>query len=461
MLSLRYDRGTIVLSQTGEGGRSDDALLRYGSRLPVWLKWDGDRSVYRALAYKYRDLVHVLKKLGVEFADEVMNPLDCPKLSASIDLYDFQKEALEAWMKRRAGSLVIPTGGGKTIVAMKAMAELGVPTLVIAPTLELVDQWADRMGESFGIRIGKYTGSEKTLEPLTVATYDTAFLRAHEMGDRFMLVVFDETHHLAAPGYLQIAEMLAAPWRMGLTATYEREDKAHKNLDEVLGGKAYEISLDALKGKHLSDFVTKKIVVSMLPEEKREYDRMHSKYLEFLRSKGIRMRSHADFERFVVLSGRDPEGREALLAKNRAREIALGSNAKVVELGKILRLHRGERTIIFTEYNDLVHKISREFLIPGITHRTPKGERVETFASFRNGEYSRIVTSKVLEEGIDVPEASVGVILSGSGSVREYKQRLGRILRRREEKLAVLYEIVSHDTVEVGTSYRRHRKKMG
>jgi superfamily II DNA or RNA helicase len=265
MLTLRYDRGTIVLSQEGEGRRSDE-LVKYGSKLPVWLKWDGDRCLYRTLAYKYRELAGVLNKLGIEFADEVMNPLDCPKLSAEVQLYDFQEDALDAWSKKRAGSLVIPTGGGKTIVAMRAIADLNASTLVIAPTLELVGQWMRRMEGLFGIPIGKYTGDEKVLEPLTVATYDTAYLRAQELGDRFMLVVFDEAHHLAAPGYLQIAEMLAAPWRMGLTATYEREDKLHLKLDAVLGGKVYEISLDALRGKHLSDFVTKKIVVSLLPK---------------------------------------------------------------------------------------------------------------------------------------------------------------------------------------------------
>jgi superfamily II DNA or RNA helicase len=459
MLTLKYDRGTIVLSQEGEGKRSDE-LMKYGNKLPVWLKWDADRCVYRALAYKYRELASLLKKLGIGFADEVMKPQECPKLDAEIELYDFQKDALDAWLKTRAGSLVIPTGGGKTIVAMRAIAALSVHTLVIAPTLELVDQWAGRMHGAFGIQIGKYTGSEKRLEPVTVATYDTAYLRAQELGDAFMLVIFDETHHLAAPGYMQIAEMLASPWRMGLTATYEREDKLHRELDEVLGGKVYEISLEALKGKHLSDFVTKRIVVSMLTEEKQEYDINQARYLNFLRSRGIRMRSPADFTRFVVLSGRDKDGREALLAKNRARQIAMNSRAKLVELGKILRLHKNERTIIFTEYNELVYRISNEFLIPGITHRTPKKERVELFNAFRSGEYSRVVTSNVLEEGIDVPEASVGVILSGSGSVREYRQRLGRILRKREEKLAMLYEIVSEDTSEVGTSYRRHRKKV-
>jgi len=112
--------------------------------------------------------------------------------------------------------------------------------------------------------------------------------------------------------------------------------------------------------------------------------------------------------------------------------------------------------IIFTELNSLVYRISKEFLMPAITYQTPAKEREETMNFFRKGGYRRIVTSKVLEEGIDVPEASVGVILSGSGSVRQYRQRLGRILRKKGNKKAVLYEIVSNKTLELGTVRKRH-----
>ncbi len=68
-----------------------------------------------------------------------------------------------------------------------------------------------------------------------------------------------------------------------------------------------------------------------------------------------------------------------------------------------------------------------------------------------------MVTSRVLNEGVDVPAANVGIVLSGSGSVREHVQRLGRILRRREGKRAVLYEVVAEDTAEEFTSSRRRQ----
>ncbi len=76
---------------------------------------------------------------------------------------------------------------------------------------------------------------------------------------------------------------------------------------------------------------------------------------------------------------------------------------------------------------------------------------------FHSGEYTVIVTSQVLNEGVDVPAAGVGVVLSGSGSVKENVQRLGRILRKYKEKQAVLYEIIARGTAEEFSSERRRQ----
>ena len=103
----------------------------------------------------------------------------------------------------------------------------------------------------------------------------------------------------------------------------------------------------------------------------------------------------------------------------------------------------------------MVYRVSREFLLPAITHKTAVKERHDILQRFRTGEYPVIVTSRVLNEGVDVPEASVAVVLSGTGSQREYVQRLGRILRRGEGKLALLYEVVAEATSEEQISRRR------
>ncbi len=144
------------------------------------------------------------------------------------------------------------------------------------------------------------------------------------------------------------------------------------------------------------------------------------------------------------------------MARNRAVRTAFNSQAKIDKLEKILDSNPDDRILIFTQHNDLVYKISRRFLIPFITHTTAKEERYEFLKGFREGRFRALATSKVLDEGIDVPEASLGVILSGTGSSREFIQRLGRLLRKSERKgEARLIELVSRETSETRTSKRR------
>lgn len=155
-------------------------------------------------------------------------------------------------------------------------------------------------------------------------------------------------------------------------------------------------------------------------------------------------------------TGMDNKAFKALRALEKSRKIALGSKGKIEELRKILERHRGEKIIIFTRYNELVYEISRKFLIPAITHKTDKKERSEILKKFRKGIYKAVVSSQVLDEGIDVPDASVGVIISGTGSPRELIQRLGRILRSAPGKeKAILYELVTPGTAEVRIASRR------
>jgi superfamily II DNA or RNA helicase len=440
VISVRYEKGTLAISSN--------------FKLPHTV-WDARSGVYRCLPLFYKDIIEYLKLSRLDYTDDVLDVVPMPALLDTVKLRDYQTDALKRWLRTKQGVLVLPTGAGKTVIGIKAIARLNVPTLVVVPTLELVRQWQRELEKALKITVGTYSGEAHDLQPVTVATYDTAYLRAEELGNSFLLLIFDEVHHLPSPGYSTIAELFVAPYRLGLTATYEREDGLHTELERLVGGKVYEIGVEKLTGTHLAEYTTRKIVTDLTDDERAEYERYYSVFTEFLKQKRVVLRTPRDFQRFVMRTGRDPKAREALLARNRARRIALNSRSKLTALAKILDAHFGERTIIFTEHNSLVYAISKEFLIPAITHTTPKEERAEILDRFRTGEYTAIVTSKVLEEGIDVPEASVGVILSGSGSKREYKQRLGRILRKREGKLAVLYEIVSKGTSEVGISRRR------
>jgi superfamily II DNA or RNA helicase len=403
--------------------------------------------------------VEHLEREGVAFSDEVFRKGSRLQLSSSIVLRDYQEEALEAWRNEgHRGVVVLPTGAGKTVVAIKAIERLEEPTLIVVPTLVLVEQWRARLEEEFGVEVGVVGGGSREVRPITVITYDSAVLRSEELGNRFGLLVFDEVHHLPAASYRRIGTLYAAPYRMGLTATLSREDGAHVSLMDYVGRIVYEMEVDELAGVHLAEYSIETIHVPLTPEEQRDYDSGFSIYREYLQSRGIRIRSARDYQRFVMRSGRDPEARRALLARNRAMDLAMNSSAKVEYLKRIFQSYPDEKALVFTRHNKLVYRISKEMLIPAITHQTPRREREETLDRFKSGVYLRIVTSQVLDEGVDVPDASLAIVLSGTGSSRQFIQRLGRVLRKGEGKQAKMLELVSRGTAETRVSRRRRGK---
>ena len=154
-------------------------------------------------------------------------------------------------------------------------------------------------------------------------------------------------------------------------------------------------------------------------------------------------------------AARSDEGRRALARYRRQREIAFTAPAKLDYVERLLYQHRHDRAIVFTQDNATVYLVSRRFLVPAITHQTKVRERSAILAGLAEGRYGAVATSQVLNEGVDIPEANVAIVMSGSGSVREHVQRLGRVLRKREGKRALLYELVSSGTTEAQTSQRR------
>ncbi|MFP3951830.1 MAG: DEAD/DEAH box helicase [Candidatus Bathyarchaeia archaeon] len=443
MIDIRYRKGSLLIR---------------GDLGTPYAKWDPRAEAFRALPLHYSDIIEYLERSRVLYRDRADESLPMPPLNSKLELRPYQREALDAWLDAgRRGVIELPTGSGKTYIALKGIERINLATLVIVPTLDLVDQWRDELEEVYSIEVGVYGGGESILKPLTVSTYDSAYIRAEQIGNRFSFLVFDEVHHLPAPSYMQIAEMYTAPYRMGLTATYERPDGGHEELPRLVGGRVYRLDVDALTGQHLSPYTHERIYVDLTPKEREVYEQEYNVFTGYLERKGIPMRSQEDFKRFIMYTGGDPDAREALLARNRAVEIALNSSAKIEVLSDLLRAYNDEKTIIFTRHNDLVYRLSERFLIPAITHRTPKSERRRTLEEFRSGDYRVVVTSQVLDEGIDVPDASVAFIISGTGSSREYIQRLGRILRKRKGKTAKLFELVARDTVESRISWRRHR----
>ncbi|HEV8248128.1 MAG TPA: DEAD/DEAH box helicase family protein [Polyangiaceae bacterium] len=447
MALLSFASGTIELRE----------LEREACVLPSSLIWDERTQCHRAPALAYAEVVLALRKAGVAYEDrarryeELTSPL-CLKREPR----PFQSEALAAF-RREAGRavIVLPTGAGKSYLAVLAIDDRRRSALVVAPTLDLVRQWYDLLRTSFACEVGIVGGGHYELQPLTVTTYDSAYLNMEHFGARFGLVVFDECHHLPGNTYRLAAELCLAPYRLGLSATPERPDGRESELTRLIGPVAYRRDIVELTGEYLAEYETLRVDVPLSADERQEYEAERRLYVDFLRAQGIRMGNASGWNDFVIRASRTEVGQRAMQAYRRQRELAFAAEAKLEYVERLLDLHRAERTLIFTQDNATAYEVSRRFLIPIITHQTKVRERSQILERFRAGQYSAIATSKVLNEGVDVPDASVAIVISGSCSVREHVQRLGRVLRRSGDKQALLYELVSAGTGEGYTSERR------
>jgi superfamily II DNA or RNA helicase len=444
---LSFDRGTLVLHPPPR----NKSWIHFAT-------WDDRIEKFRIPAIDYRPLIEVLQAENVEFTDYAKQFISLELISrVEMQPYSHQIEGLNAWkLAGRRGVVVLPTGGGKTYLAQLAMECTPRSTLIIVPTLDLMHQWYAHLLSAFpDVEIGLLGGGSRDRTPILISTYDSAAIHAENLGNQYALLIFDECHHLPTDFYKVIAEYSLAPYRLGLSATPERSDNKHEDLQSLIGKEVYRKRPEDLAGNALAEHKIVEMKVNLSKYEQQKYDELIAIRNEFLKSQKISLGTMQGWQNFVMASARSPQGRRAMLAHREAREIALGTDTKMRVLADLLCQHYPERTLIFTTDNATVYQVSQKFLIPAITHQTPIKERHEILTKFREGEYKSLVASHVLNEGVDVPAASIAIILSGTGSKREYIQRLGRILRKGENKQAILYELVAKNTSEEGTSKRR------
>jgi superfamily II DNA or RNA helicase len=448
--ALSFQGGTLVLYR-----------LDKDHSVPAPFQWIKER--WRCEAYHYPNLIDWLKTQGIRD--------DLPRwqrlhltLHDTRDPHHYQVEALKVWKQaQRRGSIVLPTGAGKTFVAIQAIHQTARSTLVIAPTIDLLHQWYARLVNAFDIPIGVYYGAEKLIHPITVTTYHSAgdLIAAH--GNHFKLIIYDEVHHLPAPNWGETALMSPAPFRLGLTATYpEAHEQTNDRwrVDDLIGPIVYQQRIDDLIGEQLAEYRTERIRVDLSPDERAQYDSDYAIYADFFRSRNLQ-RTHGPgwLLELMRLSAFDREARRALLARQRLQSLLAGAEGKYLMLDRLLREHSHEQILVFTENNDVVYAIARRHLIPALTFETKAAERKHILEAFSAGQYPAIVTSRVLNEGIDVPEAKVAIVLGGTASAREYIQRLGRVLRKVGSRQAVLYEVIVRNTVDEGKAQRRRPRK--
>jgi superfamily II DNA or RNA helicase len=447
-IRIWFDRGTLGL----EGPREPLSQLAF-------VAWDPEAHAWRAPAHRYGAILTNTAQRGIGVDDEVSPRFrTCPADWVSPTLRPYQEQALEAWRAfGQRGIVCLPTGSGKTRVAIAALASLHLSSLVLCPTRALLGEWQRTLMRWYGGPVGQVGDGEQRVEAVTVMTFESAHRRLAEIAHLFGAIVVDEVHHFAGGARAGALAASPAPARLGLTATAPREGSAGSDqLAETVGPVVCEVAMTSLMGTHLANLETIYLRVLLDDEERRTYD-LHYRPFAGLYSSFARSFPGAPWSAFAESLSKSAAGRRALEGYHLANRIASFPNAKQALVAELLQRHRSEQTLVFTAFAEDAYAIGKDALVPVVTADVPRKERETILGRFREGRYRAVVSARVLNEGIDVPDANVAILVGGTLGGREYVQRIGRVLRPGPSKQALAYELVTAGTLDD----RRARARRG
>ena len=381
------------------------------------------------------NLKQVLLKLGWP-AEDYAGYVDGEAHPIALDetewhLRDYQREAAESFWHGGSGVVVLPCGAGKTLVGAAAMAQAQATTLILVTNTVSARQWKDELIRRTSLtaeEIGEYSGAVKEIRPVTIATYQVMTTRRKgvyphlELLDArdWGLIVYDEVHLLPAPIFRMTAD-LQARRRIGLTATLVREDGREGDVFSLIGPKRYDAPWKDIESQGWiapADCVEVRVT---LPSGER-----------------------------LAYATAEPEEKYRL---------ASCTHHKIDVVRSLVERHRGQPTLVIGQYIEQLDELAAALDAPLLKGETTVNERQRLFEEFRSGALDLLVVSKVANFSIDLPSAEVAIQVSGSfGSRQEEAQRLGRLLRPKEEgKTAHFYTIVSRDTVDAEFAQNRQR----
>lgn len=436
----RYGRIRLTRREDDLLLESDDAALiaeiaRHKNIAPFVTAQPDGHTLRADLAHRGR-LKQALVGVGYPAQDEAGYTegrhlplrLRSPALSGALfDLRQYQQSAVQVFHAEGAASggsgvIVLPCGAGKTMVGMGVMAALQTATLILTPSTVAARQWIDELLDKTTLtpeQIGEYSGLEKEIRPVTIATYQIVSYRQRRDGgfphfglfDRedWGLIIYDEVHLLPAPVF-RITADLQARRRLGLTATLVREDGHEKDVFSLIGPKKFDVPWKVLeKQGWIATAECHEIRLHLPDDQRMEY---------------------------------------ALIDEREKYRFAAENPVKLRVLEQVLAKHRRDTVLIIGQYLDQLDRIAERLKAPLITGATKVAERQRLFGALRSGEITCLVVSKVGNFAVDLPDANVLIQVSGTfGSRQEEAQRLGRILRpKRNGLLAHFYTLVTRET---------------
>ena len=378
-----------------------------------------------------RGSVHLVKKLfpGITFNDRrTVGTALSEAIALPFELREYQREAVSEMKKKQQGVVIIPCGGGKTVVAVDLIRRVRTSAIILVHTLDLLSQWKDVL-KNAGVNAGQIGNGKCEVKPVTIAMVQTLFKKLNEFDrewyEQWGCLITDEVHHCPARTFQQVVNKFPAKYRIGLSATPEREDGLTPLMYFTFGDPVYEIERKALvKGGYLTP-------VSVQP-------------------------IHTEFE-YPYYGPADMAAMLDELVKDGDR------NAHIVAevFGAV---DAGHTCLVLTGRVEHAEYLHRKIQSLGISvavllGKVKKADREKVRKNVLNGKIKVIVATTVADEGLDIPNLSAVFFTFPGKAQARILQRAGRIMRPSPGKPdAIIFDFVDLNITPLKRQYFQRRK---
>ena len=374
----------------------------------------------------------------------------------AVELYDWQRRAINYFFSHNNRAIFeVTTGAGKTFCAIEILKKIHeiepeLRCLIVVPKNVIMETgWYKELynnGYSLA-EIGVFYGMAKEYGRVTITNMQSLSKVAIELFD---MVIFDEIHNY---GTTRLMPYLEYPFRykIGLSATVERMDNAHWEILKHFGYNVFKYSPhQAIQEGILNPFRFFNIAVEMDLES-------YEEYLDLTQQLNEIMMAGGGFQK--LMRSKSGLKYKMLGLMNKRKQLVNNYQRKFDVVKIICEKYPNEKTLVFNQYNSQTNKIYWHLLESGISARIvhsdiAKEERNKTLTDFKNDKFNVLLTTRVLDEGYNLPAISCAVIMAGDSTAKQTIQRMGRVLRRKKKE-SVLFQIYCRGTMEEEQAWER------
>jgi len=386
----------------------------------------------------------------------------------------WQQHTLQRFKELEYNALIqAPTAAGKTVFAIMAISLLrikhpGLRTTIVVPTINLLHQWKqelkffldisdDKIGIFYGAKKDDSKNKEFMIYVINSASRDNN-LKNQQMINSFELVIFDEVHHSGANTHKKLFDIANFQYKLGISATPDRE---HDDEGTILMSNFFKNRINVPKEfVEMAPMITNMIRLEFTEEEKQQYEelkiRLATLQTKLEKQHGLSPNSKTFFPRLNKMAGEGILEAKLFIGVIRGMEnLRFKAENKLKIINNLASSDLDQKTIIFCDRIDFVNQIYSmlrrnypEREVFKIHSKLTKSEQTGQLESFKYGDKGILVAAKIVDEGFDVPDAEIGILVSFTKTKRQTIQRDGRILRFVKGKIAKKYVLVINDIDE-------------